>query len=520
MMKTRHYKQSGFTLLEILLTVGIFAALLVAFMLILQDYSRKEVARATNKYFETVADGAVQVLRNYDNFNAFYALSAAPNTGYQLFADSTLGTQNNNIAPIANPNACSFVLATLPPTTVQCPRIIPANFRPQSPLGSPVRILLSGRIIAGKRQIEIVVITARPRPSEIVRLAAGMAGANAAVVAPYAAKNVALLSNAYASWTKPFFSAGGGGLQGTAWYTGEMAASTTAASVYFAHYRYVSEDDVIGDYLYRRNTGVADHNTMHAPLSLGSNDILGTDNISIGTAGGAFTAADFAAIDPRRAACGGNGTVMCINGTGIVKGTATVRNTITVLGSAHVGGPSATDVSPLSRSFRANNVTIRNGLTAVQKTTYNAQGMMVVDGDGVGGVTDSVNVGTDANLSNGLAAGRGLGVQTTTATEVAMPDGSTYSTGTINATERITATRVRAGYLTADGHVKAGNVVGGTINVNNATNNARTGVIDIKANRLVYGTAAAPRDLYIGNGTITGNMSVTNFGRCDDGCGE
>lgn len=491
-MVRNHTSQKGFSLLELLLAIGLFVMVLLAVFNILQSFAERELARSTNKYMTTVAEATRQILSNISSFNALYDAARATGGGYQLIADSTAGAADNIASPTGR-----FVIGGV---TIQASRLLNSQFSQTSPLRSQIRVLL--RIAddptteADTRALEVMVVTRTPRPDGLVRLAASEAGPSGGWVRTYTGKNTAVMQNAFGSWrVTPSV-----GLQATNWYTADLQGNLVSETdgSYLVNYSYVNREDKISDYLYRREDtdNAGRRNTMNGPLNLGGNDIIGADDVNVGNGG---SAVPFVTADVVSDSCAGD--VLCVNGTGIIKGAATIGGTMVVDGSALV-----------ANSMNAQTMRVQNGLTSAQRTAYGAQGLMVVDG--TNGTQDTVQVGGNATFNDGVTSGTGT-IGNITAATTTVADGGTFVTNTITNTRRITSTTTSAGSLSVDHQLKAGIVSSGNINVT-----GRTGTIDIRnSNNLVYGTNASPRTLVAPKINVN-NLSISNFGTCNTGCGQ
>ncbi|MBU6235119.1 MAG: prepilin-type N-terminal cleavage/methylation domain-containing protein [Alphaproteobacteria bacterium] len=497
MMMTRRRQNYGFSLMELLLAVGIFAMLMLAIFELMQDFGKREQARATYKYTKTVADAMDQILADPEYFNALYDATVATGGGYQLVADSS--------APAANNITKNFTVSGV---MIQATRLLSGQFRPTSPIRSQIRILLkvadNPLINTDTRALEVVIVTATPRPDDVVQKAASYSGPHGGWIRTYGAKAAAVMRSAFSSWSiTP-----SNGLQATNWYSADLRAtlnSNTQGS-YYLYYSYYNLADKTGDYLYRHEDldTAGQLNTMYGTLNLGGNDIIGADNVTINGAAIACTTDD----DIRPVGQGGTNELtgtLCVNGTGVVKGAAYVAQNMTVYGSATIAD-----------AMTAGNMRIQNALTTGtgnQRERYGAQALYVVDG--TSGNQDTINVTNNAMFVDGTTAGTGAAT-TITGTTVNIPDGGTLTTGTITNTRRVTSTTVSTRNLVVDHQLKTGIVRGGNV----TAPTSKMAVIDItSADNLVYGTAAIPKTVVAPKVTIS-NMSVDNFGSCDSGCGQ
>ncbi len=485
-MTPKPKKQSGFSLLEMLLAVAVMATLMLAIFGLLQSYARKELARATREYMTLVAEAAAQVLSTPATFNALYNATLATGGGFQMIADSG-GASMDNIAQTFVRNG----------TTIQASRLLNANFSPVSPIRSQIRVLLriadNPAISTDTRALDILVITTAIQPDEIVIQSARTAGAAGGWIRTYAAKAAAAAQSAYGSWNIPL-SAGARGVQATSWFAslpGSLNSPTQGS--YLALYKYVNEQDMVGDYLYRHPDTVTagQRNTMYGALSLGNNNIVGADDVNVNGAT-PLTSADCA------------GSTLCVNSIAISNGTALVRGSMTVEGSAYVADSANTKVTR-----------IQNGLTPAQRSAYSATGQVVVDNQG--STQDAVSVTGTATFQDGVLATTGA-LGTITSTTTLIPASGTLTTKTL-ASKRLSSSTIAANNLAVNNRLKVGVVNNGNIAV---TGSGAVGVIDIRnTDKLTYGTeaAAGQRTLSVPAVSI-GTMSVTNFGTCDNGCGN
>lgn len=489
--------RSGFSLLELLLAVAVFSTVMLAIFEILQNFMQKEQARATHKYMETVAAAMNQIMDDPENFNALYNAARITGGGYELIADS-FAADANNITK-------NFDLGGV---WIQGSRLFNNQFRPNSPLRTPIRILL--RVADDPVNpndtpaLEMVIVTRDPRPETIVQLAANASGAHGGWIRNYAAKGGAIMESAFSSWRiTP-----SAGLQSTNWYNNELLASldTRNQGSYYVYYDYYNLADKTGDYLYRHPDldTAGELNRMHGPLNMGGNDIIGADDVQIN---GPAIACDFN--DDPGVTDTASGT-LCVNGTNVVKGAAYVGGNMTAYGSVTV-----------SDSAYLNAMRVQNAMNAAQKSTHGAQGLFVVDG--VGNNSDEIVVnpvavlGGDGNATfrEGTTAGDGQ-AGNTDATTVTVPDGGTYRTNRITNTRRITATTTRANNLQVDHDLRVGEMTGGSMELWSA----RLGVIDVtNSENLIYGTSASPETLVAPRISVD-RMSIGSFGTCNQGCGD
>lgn len=496
-LRTR-YNSKGFSLMELLLALGIFASVMMGVLALLQTYTERELARATNRYMMAVLGATKAMLQDPINFNALYEATAATGGGYQLIADEAAAASDNILK--------DFVVTSVAtgPVTIQASRLLNSRFTQNSPIRAQVRILL--RISdtpppneTDVRAMEIFVVTRAPRPDSIVQKAANEGGYNGGYIRTYANKAAALMDNSFNGWRMQMDA--NSRLTATNWYTGDLqnTLNSNTDGSYLVYYDYVNLQDIASDYLYRvEDPSVSKElNTMYGPMNLGGNDIIGADDVYIGN--GAITNT-FANADPNDIC---NGGVLCVDGIGIVKGSASAGGNMTVSGSALVAD---------SGNFNA--MRIQNGLTSdADRQAYGAQGLFVVDGDedgGGGGTTDTVTVGGVATFEDGMTVNQG-NLGNITATDMAIPENGILQAQRITNARKISATAINANSLTTIGQLKSGIVTGGNVDVT-----GRAGVIDISAmNNMQLGTAATPQNLTVPRLRVN-KLLVNNFGACGD----
>lgn len=501
-MMNRPLHHKGFSLLELLLALSIFTSVMMGVMQLLQTYTERELARATNRYMMSVLEAAKETLSNPNNFQALYEAAAAAGGGYQLIADEAAPAQDNLLK--------DFVITTVPTgsVTIQATRMLSERFTQNSPIRSQVRILLRiadnpPPVETDVRALEIFVVTRTPRPDSIVQKTANEGGYYGGYIRTYATKATALMDNSFNGWRVQPSSR----LAATNWYTNDLLAAldSNVQGSYLVYYNYINLADIASDYLYRTPDPSAARqlNTMYGPINLGGNDIIGADDVYIGNGA---TTQTFAAGSVATECEGG---VLCVEGANFVKGSATVGGNMTVTGSALVA-----DSADMQNLRIENGLPVDDGSPGSERQLYAAQGLFVVDGaedGGGGGVTDSVTVTGLSTFEDGMAIdGTGtLGV--ITGTNVAMPENGILQASTIPSARRISAQNVNLDSLSTAGTVKAETVTGGNIDVT-----GRTGVIDIKEMEdLQYGAAATPRTLNAPRLRVE-RLYTQRFGACGD----
>lgn len=490
----------GFSLLEVILALGVFVVMMTGIVAIMRDFTEREVARSTAAYMTNIMTAMTDILSNPTNFLTLYHASVEAGGAYELIVDGSAG------APTADNimREMSLMTTGMGGTVVIAPtsRLNP-NFTDVSPLRSRVRILLRPANPAGTAPaLEVLVVTRDPRPYSVIQKAASAGHMAGGFIDSYAGKGNARIRNAFAGWELNISS----GIGVTNWYTNDLPENLDARldGSFLAYYSFFSYSTVTSDYLFR----VLDPhpsrelNTMYVPLNMNGNNVLGVDDLNIGndSMGTPFVAAG--GFDPL---C--DGTRLCVNGTAIVKGSAVVGSNMTVRGNAMIGD-----------SATVNALRIENAMSDTERLAYGAQGHLMVDSSSSGSTNDIVTVRTTALFEDGavVQAGNMGDVYTIGLT---MPPGGTYTTGT-GLAHRISGSAISANQFHAEGPVRAGAVTGGNTRITATNPAARTGVIDVNnMTHMQIGETATPTTAVAPAQVPRLNvqrLSISRFGACDD----
>lgn len=490
----------GFSLLEVLLALAVFVVMMTGIVQIMRDFTEREVARSGAAYMESIMEAMTEILNNPTTFLTLYHAAVESGGGYQLVADGspTAPTSNNILRQMDILTLGMGSTVSIPPTTV-----LNQNFRNVSPLRTPVRILIRPANPAGTPPaIEVIIVTTEPRPIGLVQKAASEGKFEGGYIETYnGGRGNARLKNAFNSWTLNLSS----GLGNTPWYTANLpdALDNRVDGSFLAYYSFFSYSTITSDYLFRVRDPhpTLELNTMHVPLKMNGNNLLGVDDFNIGDAGGDAIIAS-GGIDPL---C--DGTRLCVNGTAIVKGSTQVGGNMTVRGNAMIAD-----------SATVNALRVENAFTDTERLTYGAQGHLMVDGNSSGSTNDFVNVRGAALFEDGtvIQTGNLSDIETVGLT---MPPGGTLETGT-GLAYRISGSGITANEFHAEGPVRAGAVTGGFTSITAADPAARTGVIDVNdMTHMQIGwdpdptTVAAPAEVQRLN---VQKLSVSRFGACND----
>ncbi len=221
---------AGFTLLELLLVVGLTTVLIIGFGRLSTSWANRELADLSGVHMQKIAEATESYIRT--------------------------------TRPTAGGNITNAVLATLPASLINPgppPRI-------RNPLRRDVQIQLN---IVGTEYQALIYTTGDPIPFDRLFLAARAAGASGGyienVASPAGAGNTTAIS-AFGLWTAP--TAGLPNL-GTFNADGGQLVSYIAFSF----------EEVFGPYLYRDDLGDPDLNTMFTDLNMNGNDLLAVGNL-------------------------------------------------------------------------------------------------------------------------------------------------------------------------------------------------------------------------------------------------
>lgn len=256
MMKKNNQRQSGFTLLEALLTTAVLSGVFAIFIAIFNDYSDRVLMRSTSNYMEKLASSLETIVLHPTYFEAVYAEAMAqPNQIIDGItpADILAG----NIGALALPNTS----------------ILNNAFKDTTPLRTGIAIMIRG---TGTNALEIILATDGLSDDKLVRTAASFSKLNGGFYRRVADG----VEHSYNAWNFPIAT-----LAGTAWHntvTNAANIPSPANGSYLVNYRHITFDEVAGDYLYRvQVSGRPELNTLYGDLNMGGKNILGADNIDV-----------------------------------------------------------------------------------------------------------------------------------------------------------------------------------------------------------------------------------------------
>ncbi len=296
MTHNAHTKQHGFSLFEMLLTVGIAATFFIFLFNIGQTIAKNQAVKAAASYVQTLEDAVDVIISDPTRFNILFTQVEAAGRIAQASVDDLKDS--------------SGILNTLPNNP-----LLSASFPDIGPFGQTYRVIFRTLpITAGApRVIETFIVSETKLDDDILTRVAGAIGGTGGALRDSSAVAGSTIRGTYGGWTMPTNT-----LLASAWYTAISAQSapTTANGGYIVSYNYNDSARIARDYLYRINTGDPLENTMYTDLSMGSYNLLGADTV---TSTGTMEANEL-----------------------IVEGTTTLANAPTIAGSLQSDGPLAT----------------------------------------------------------------------------------------------------------------------------------------------------------------------------------
>lgn len=348
-----YHSQQGFTLLELLLAIGVFGLIILGFAQLTRDYIDDKQAYAAAEHMKYIHNGAYDEVM--DNFSSYL-------------------------------NAVG-VAEVIPFATLRANDRIPANITQTNVYGRSVEAVVVTRSVVPP-VVEIVCITTGdPVPEARVISAAqylsGYGGLWSAIDRDTGAGNTTnQVIGTYGMWSTdrtPITNAivGAGG---------SITAPAADTGAHLATYNFVNFDNELGDYLYRVAVPASSEaNTMRVNIDMTNNSLRGVDNLNVN---GGLTINDLADFRGYARVA----TDVNIAGAMTATGTVTAPN-----GPAGIGMDMRTSQAPLDIS---NNLTSGSiNMPGVASGRINATTAEIQDLDSNTVTADSIN------LTNLIATG-------------------------------------------------------------------------------------------------------------------
>lgn len=363
-------KRRGFSLFEMLLTVGIAAIFFVFLFNIGQTIARNQAVKAAAAYVKDLESAVQVMLQDPSRYNTLY--------------NAVLASGGVAQASIDDLKTGSGILAALPENP-----LLNSAFPILGPFRQTYVVIFRVPIpVTGTRVLETYIASQTKLDDELVTRIAGTIGGTGGALRDSSSVVGATIRGTYGGWT-----AATNNLAITPWFVNIAAQTppTVQNGGYVVSYNYNDSARVARDYLYRTNTGDPTHNTMFTDLSLGSYNVVGANTV---TTTGALTANEI-----------------------VVEGNASLANAPTIAGSLQsddaltVGNISAAAGSGVQMTIN-NGETIVNNTTSATRSVFST-GLTTSSHTATSLTTENANVNVtnfDASATSGINASGGLSV--------------------------------------------------------------------------------------------------------------
>ena len=287
--KEINHKESGFTLLEMLLTISIVGVTFLVITQLLQDTARKEFFASNASYMNVVMDVAVDAISDVNGFDDIYT-AAIPSGVVEVALLDPSPPSVPCTVPVNN-FQCGFNNIPPHPDLQRVNALNSPGFTDFSPIGPQVSV--SYQILdspgSTERTLGVLVTLQDTLPERDLRQAAQALGAGGGYISTIPAGGPctfgcpSTIRSAYGTWeldvTQFVTAATPWGNDVNNW---QILPPTPADGGFLVAFRYYSESEVAGDYLYRVPVnGNPQLNTMNVPINMGGNSLVGVDNIDI-----------------------------------------------------------------------------------------------------------------------------------------------------------------------------------------------------------------------------------------------
>lgn len=345
--KRKLNRARGFSLLEVLLTVGVTATFLIFVVGIGQEIAERQANRAAANYVQQLNKAVQVLLSDPDRF---------------LFVHNAVGGAVLRQASVSDLVNGTGVLAGIPgfarnpalsdafPTVAPLKQTYDIVFRVADDPADP----------NDSEALEVFILSETKLPDTQATDIAGLLSGQGGALRDSPDAAVADIRGIYGSWIVPMTD-----LSGTAWHATVTGATppTLQNGSYVISYNYWDINRVAKDYLYRTNTGDPELNTMRSDLSLGGYNLIGADDMNVTGS----LAADQV----------------------FVKGRARLQGATAITGTLQADGPSTagtiTSSGPLQVSVTGgslesvNTTAVQGGFQSLESTTMNSTGKLTAE---------------------------------------------------------------------------------------------------------------------------------------------
>lgn len=275
-IKNRHnfrHSQAGFSLAEILLTIGVVAVLLVSLTQVLQDLSREEVDISAASHLDQIGQAVDAMINDLDQFDALYIAVAASGGVLEMSIDEIVDPNDDGLVQ----DASATIITGLEPADT-----LAENYRFQSPHRQNYTLIFfdsSGGTGNTNLGLSYLILSNSRVDQEIAREITKSAGSQSGYYngdINQDGTSDAIIGSAYGVWRVPLAT-----LSGTSWHTNATSNSpSNADGWYVAYYGYININHAAKDYLYREpRPGFPQLHTMYGDLNIGGRNIIGADNV-------------------------------------------------------------------------------------------------------------------------------------------------------------------------------------------------------------------------------------------------
>ncbi len=505
-----HSPESGFTLLETLMVVGLLSGIMILLTVFLQDYLRREHMRGVAEHLAVVHRAASESINTIEKFDALYTL--AENNDNVIELSILAGNNPNRTVGYATIGGVSLErgrgAAFAPSPLINTSAVVGNNFSgfrdtlpvrassyvtgidgPADNSRRDARLTVLARIADDpgddddQRALEILVATIDRISERDLRAIMAETNANGGLVSAamdddpncHPTLGCAITArSAYGNWYASMVN-----FADTAWgnrVNGRLA--TLADGGYLVSYNYINESVLAGDYLYRNAIPNSPRlNMMHTALDLGGNNILGADNIEIA--------------DPVNP---GIGNVLTVNNGMHAQGSVLVGGAARITGDLIAEGPLNAGAVTLNPSYDTGTI-LPPGHGNILVSDEMRAGSMTTAGDlSVRGAT---GVPGDARLLN-LTAAR------SSATTLDISD-----TLTVTGSQGVLAGALtNAQNIVVNDKLDAGQINAASVSAGSA------GIVQGQ----MGGTLAVENRISVSKLSVTGNVTIDNLTKCAKGC--
>lgn len=340
-------RQSGFSLLELLLSTFILAGLVIIVFNIMASYAERVGAQSEAAFFDTIGLAVQEILDNPLYYQAIYDEADAQTA-------DLIELDMNDLISGFTANAVN-----IPPSNV-----LNANMQ------GDISIIIRKSDTGSKEALSILVANKELKNIRIARRIAGFMGQYGGVYENGSTN----ITSSYQSWQFPITD-----INTTKLWSDIQSAPPTADTIYYFYYNHVPFEYLTGDYLFRVAVpGRPELNRMSTRLNLGNNNLLGADDI---IANGDMNLASGAVINKSLTV---QGNTVIDTGDLILDGILSTNNaTIKGLGNGNRGNLSVQGA-------------INVGNTATSRNELNAEDVSLLGGMGTSG-----NLNINQLISNG-----------------------------------------------------------------------------------------------------------------------